>query len=210
MSDIVPIINLGLVKSIGWQDLDGMSDIILDLCILAATAEIEKETAPRKIASRVIIAESYDGSAATGRYGERLYLDTYPVTAIASVVENGVTLAVGSGYDAAGAYGVLRYDAEGVLIRKAGTVARAWEAGLQNIAVTCTAGFVDPSIEASDLAIVCARLAILCYRSSRRIGESSLSREGTTLNLIDELSAADRATIRRYAPWGRPRGRLAA
>ncbi len=144
------------------------------------------------------------------------------MTALTLVQENGATLAKGTGYDAAGTLDVLLYAREGILVRKAGTsnvdlatafatrIERAWAQGLQNLVVTYTAGYVDPATECPDLVRACVQLAILMYKGGRRVGNAAQSRQAGNVSYITDLPDSAKQAIYRYAPWGRPRCRLAA
>jgi hypothetical protein len=219
---IVPIVDLAYVKAAGWKDIDPRDDDVLAACIDAATADIESRISPRRIVQATYTLEPYDGDAAKGRWGQFIFLDQYPVTTLTTVKENGVTLVTGSGYDSAGTKDVLLYATRGILLRKAGTtsqlyqdqlsgrVQRAWAGGVQNVEVTYTAGYPDPITECADLARVCSKLAALYYRNPRRAGQNSSQRSTGGTSYINDLSEAELAVIDRYAPWGRPRCRMAA
>ena len=207
MTAVVPIVDIGTVKLSGWKELDGQADDVITRYIDAATADIESRIKPRLIVSRDYTLEPYDGDATKGRWGERLYLDQYPVTVLTTVKENGLTLVTGTGYDAAGTRDALLYATDGILVRKSGRIQRAWAEGLQNVEVTYTAGFADPVTECADLAAICIKLAVLHYKAARRAGQSSTRRPTSETSFLHQLEEWEIGVIDRYAPWGRPRCR---
>lgn len=222
MTAIVPIADIGVVKAAAWKDFDSLSDDVISQCLLSATADIESRIAPRRIVSASYTLQAYDGSSAVGRYRHWLYLEQYPVTTLTLVKENGVTLASGTGYDAAGTKDVLLYGAEGVLARKAGAAGQfyvgspsgrielPWAPGLQNLEVTYTAGYLDPVNECPDLVQACIQLAVLHFKTPKRAGQSSANHPTASVSYVADLPGPLVRAIDRYAPYGRPRCRLAA
>ena len=81
-----------------------------------------------------------------------ILLPEQPVTAVASVVEDGTTLTVGTHY---------RWTAAGLLVRQS----RAWNSGWQEVVVTYTHGY---STIPDDLKAVCIQAAARAYRAGLR------------------------------------------
>lgn len=77
-----------------------------------------------------------------------ILLPQQPVTAVASVVEDGVTLTVGDGY---------RWTAAGLLVRQS----RVWRSGWQDVIITYSHGY---QVIPGDLAAICAQMAARLYR----------------------------------------------
>ena len=215
------MVDVATVKAAAGGAFSGLDDAVIDRCIYAATAEIERAIFPRRIVQDTYTLEAYDGGSAVGRFKERIYLDQYPIITLTQVKENGAILVAGSGYDASGAKDVQTYMADGILVRKSGTsgaligaysgrVERAWAAGLQNIEVTYDAGFADPLTEAPDIAGVCIELAVIIYRTDKSISQSSQSRQSGNVSYIKQLPDRAISVISQYAPWGRPKCRLGA
>ncbi len=202
---VVPLTDLAAVKAAGWKGLDVGSDAEIDFAIMAATAEIEQRVKPRKIVLATYVLDPYSGSKACGRNRELLYLDQRPIKTLTQVKENGVVLAHGTGYDAAGTFDVLVDMAEGILIRKAGSSTRPWAPGLQNIEVTMDAGFETPSTDCPDLVRVCIKLAKMHFHSPRRAGQAGTQGANRSTTFIQALTKADLLAIDTYAGFGRPR-----
>lgn len=81
-----------------------------------------------------------------------IVLPEQPVTAVASVVEDGTTLTVGTDY---------RWTAAGLLVRQS----RAWNSGWQEVVVTYTHGYATIP---DDLKAVCIRAAARAYQAGLR------------------------------------------
>lgn len=89
-------------------------------------------------------------------YRSVIHLPETPVTAVASVVEDGTTLVVGTGY---------RWTSAGLLVRQAG----AWNSGWQEVVVTYTHGYATIP---DDIKAVCVRAASRAYQSGLRASAS--------------------------------------
>jgi len=85
-------------------------------------------------------------------YRSALLLPEQPVTAVASVVEDGTTLVVGDDY---------RWTASGLLVRVTGP----WRSGWQEVVVTYTHGY---AVIPDDLKGVCVRAAARAYQAGLR------------------------------------------
>lgn len=147
-----------------------------------------------------------------------------PVTAVAAIKENGVTLSVirfphdGSAF-ADGEYALV-YDGTGVVVRAAvlsGVVSRkAWAVGTANIWVSVTAGYtpivrtdVNPAnwtgTMPEDLVEVCCDLAYLYLLQGRRGQLESLSEEGASMSFANKLSVDSLRVRSSYALPRSPR-----
>ncbi|HET6373012.1 MAG TPA: hypothetical protein VFG76_06880 [Candidatus Polarisedimenticolia bacterium] len=210
--------DIGSLKAAGFRGLEGLADDVFQRCLEAATVEIERQIAPRRLVAANYI-EDYDGALAAGRWKDTLYLDQWPVISVTSVTESGTALVTGTGYDAGGTIAVLREDARGVLRRRPGgsdlnvlsssSPFRRWSAGYQNIRVTYRAGYEETAIP-SDLIQACIELTVLLIKQASRSGSEAVSRGRGSVTYATELPDRTKRIIDRYAPWGRPRCRLAA
>jgi hypothetical protein len=101
--------------------------------------------------------DEYTFDVEAGR--SKLFLPELPVTAVASVVEDGETLTEGSDED----YQVANH---GVLHR----VGQDWEAGVQIVVVTYTHGYATIP---DDVVAVCTRAAARAYQAGLRASEDA-------------------------------------
>ncbi len=115
--------------------------------IAAASAAIQNECRQRieQVAADVLTL-TVEASRST------ILLPEQPVTAVASVVEDGTTLTVGTDY---------RWTSAGLLVRQG----RAWHSGWQEVVVTYTHGYATIP---DDLKGVCIRAAARSYQAGLR------------------------------------------
>lgn len=212
-----PLVDPGALKDAGFAGFGNYDDERFADCILAATEEIYRMIYPRiLIAGATDTVEIHEGDRATSD-GSSLWLKSYPLISVTSVLENGIALVVGTGYDGTGALDVLKYAEEGMLLRKSGPTPGAsdplrrtysstgWAPGRQNVTVTYKGGFTAATVPI-DIANACVELAILIYEQSDRMGKSDVNRNvGGSVSFIDGIPDRTQRTIHRYAPWGRPR-----
>jgi hypothetical protein len=104
-----------------------------------------------------VVGDVYTFDVAAGR--SKLFLPELPVTAVATVVEDGETLVEGSDED----YQVANH---GVLHR----VGQNWEAGVQIVVVTYTHGYEDIP---DDVVSVCTRAAARAYQAGLKADEDA-------------------------------------
>lgn len=112
--------------------------------IAAASAAIQNYTRQRieQVAADVL-------TLTVEAYRSVILLPEHPVTAVASVVEDGTALTVGTHY---------RWTSAGLLVRQA----RAWNSGWQEVVVTYTHGY---STIPDDLKAMCVQIAARQYRA---------------------------------------------
>jgi len=183
------LVTLADVKTfLGIQNIS-TSDAILEIVIEAVSASIVNEAFP-DLKSATYTAEKYDG---TGK--SYLYLDHYPVTAMTTVVEDGVTLVKDTDYFVDMDEGLLEkaryswpgYDSQAV-----------WTTSKQGVVVTYTAGYatVPADIKLACLIEVGRAFAMADHKM---FGETSRSVEGVSITLsADELLPSTLTTLGRY------------
>lgn len=135
-------------------DLEAFLQVTIDTPNAPATAAITAASAAIQNYCRQRI-EQVVGDILTltvEPYRSMLLLPEQPVTAVASVVEDGTLLTVGDHY---------RWTASGLLVRQAG----AWNSGWQEVVVTYTHGYATIP---DDLKGVCIRAAARAYQAGLR------------------------------------------
>lgn len=191
-------------------------------CIELASQDLESECARRFLSASYAGWHSGDRAAkyapinGPGVAGDTIWLadlDTQgclalaPITAVAAIKEDGVTLSVlrfpNAGTDFVDGECALVYDQSGVVVRASisgGKISRrAWSRGTANIWTSVTAGYTpidrtapDPvnwtGTMPEDLVEVCCDLAYLYLMQGRRGQLESLSEEGTSLSFANKLS----------------------
>lgn len=183
------LVTLADVKTfLGLQNIS-TSDAILEIVIEAVSASIANESFP-DFKSATHTAEKYDG---TGK--SYLYLDHYPVTAMTTVVEDGVTLVKDTDYFVDMDEGLLEkaryswpgYDSQAV-----------WTTSKQGVVVTYTAGYatVPADVKLACLIEVGRAFAMVDHKM---FGETSRSVESVSVTLsADELLPSTLTTLGRY------------
>lgn len=121
--------------------------------------------------SRTIPSQDYL-DVANGHGGTRLMLGNYPVTAVASVAIDGVTVPASTGPAVPG--WILANDQ--VMLR-----GYQFTAGEGNVEVAYTAGYADVP---PDLTQACVELAAMRYKERERIGLASVAAGGQQTNYI--------------------------
>jgi hypothetical protein len=131
---------------------------------------------------RTIAAQAYTETR-DGHGGARLVLRNRPVTAVTSLVVDGVAIPPSTAPGAAG----YRFDDVSL-----GLVGHAFTRGFQNVVVGYTAGYAatPPDIEQACIALVALR-----YKERDRIGHVSKSLAGETVTFTQKDLPADVATL---------------
>ena len=143
-----------------WLNISGNGDDdLLSKLIVAASAFIETWIS-RTIAQTTYTAETYDGPG-----GVRLGLRNFPVTAVASLAIDGVTIPAASGPTANGY--ILSASRTGLVLR-----GYRFTEGVENVVVTYTAGYASTP---ADVDQACKELIALRYKERDRIGYVSKS-----------------------------------
>jgi len=202
---VPPLVDIGFLKE--WapnRGLDSAKDPVLNACLDAASAYVESETS--RVFQSDARAVKLDGNAADGRFLDVLRLPSghRPVTAIGSVTENGIVLVAAEGYTAtadviidglnAGACRLIRRGATQGLDQSYYRVG-AWAPGVQNIAVSYTAG---PATVPSDIQIVACEAAWLAFRAGHHVGLSSKAAGGRAATFTGQLSEWAKQVLARY------------
>lgn len=136
-------------KRLQW-DVTAEPDPVITMLIADAQALIEAEIG--RTVESAVRSETLDGDAWS------LFLKYWPVTAIASVVEDGTALVVNTDY---------RWYSTGKLIRVSGGYQIYWRAYKpQSIVVTYTGGYVAPThdMELGHLGSLCAEVVARAFR----------------------------------------------
>lgn len=125
----------------------------------------------QKYLSRTILTAVYSETL-NGNGKDTLFLVNTPITAVSSVVVNGVaiparTSVVGSGYT---------FDEDAIYL-----IGYSFTKGVQNIQLGYTAGFADVP---ADLELAAKKLVGMSYREKDRIGQSSKGLAGEQTNFI--------------------------
>lgn len=139
-------------------DLEAFLQVTIGTPNTPATAAIAAASAAIQNYCRQRIEQvAGDALTLTVAAGRRtILLPEQPVTAVASIVEDGTTLTVGTEY---------RWTASGLLVR----VGRDWASGWQDVVVTYTHGY---STIPDDLKGVCVRAAARSYQAGLRASAS--------------------------------------
>lgn len=135
-------------KRLQW-DITAEPDPVVTMLIADATSLIESELrrAAESAAARV---ETFDG----GWWS--LFLTNWPVTAVASVVEDGTTLTVTTDY---------KWSSSGKLIRVSGGYQIWWKTTKpDSIVVTYTGGYQSTTTEFNHLGAICAEMVARAFR----------------------------------------------
>ena len=178
------------------SDTDAVAQYLLENASAAITTYLDRD-----IEETVYTGEVYDGPTGSAL----LLLKSWPVTAIASITENGTLLVYGTDY--------IWYE-DGRVIRIAGdtNVLSLWSAGMQNVVVTYTAGYATVPHAIRD---VCARAAARAFEkgaafasakdpgvSKESIGDYRVTYDTLlTADLDFVLTRPERQNLDRYKRW---------
>lgn len=217
------IITLDQVYSLA-PATEGADEVALDLCLLGASEYLEHYCG--RVFGSGSFAAWHSGSRAVstdelrGRYA--LYLAepetnyaTCPVTDVTSITEDGVSLNVfrlhGDTTFTDGQAAIV-HDREGIVLRAVvsdGVISYSeWTNRHANIRASYVAGFksdggADPQVP-GEIAVICAEIAWLMYRETRRVGIASVSELGSAASydrlLPPIMKTALEARIRRFSP----------
>lgn len=133
----------------------------------------------------------FDGRNAGGRYRDELWLpsELRPVIHtggdLVTVTEDGAAVTVAIGYStSAGA--ILKHanlDRRACLVRRD----QSWASGIQNIAVTCKAGWSTATLPSHVFELI-LELALLFFREPQWLGSSSKAKAGSAVTIMRALS----------------------
>ncbi len=175
-NDLTTLVNVKQYLSLtGPED-----DALLSRLITAASAFIQSHL------NRTFASQSYTEKR-NGNGGQRLSFSNFPVTAVSSVAVDGV--AIPAAADATKA---------GYIFSSTMLFLNGWSftRGYQNVAIAYTAGYVAVP---ADIEQVCIDLVSLKYRERDRIGISSKTLGGETVNYVkSDLSDEVKNTLRQY------------
>lgn len=143
----MPLCNqLDVEQKLQW-DITAEPDSVVTALIADAQALIEAEVG--RTLESVSRSETFDG----GRWS--IFLEHWPVTAIATVVEDGVTLVVNTDY---------KFQPNGKLLRVSGGHQIYWKATKpQSVVVTYTGGYIAGTIR-EHLGSLCAEVVARAFR----------------------------------------------
>lgn len=142
-------------------------DTLLTALITRESARIEAWL------SRTLASTSYS-RVFNGNGGRLLLLPDYPVTAVSSLTIDGVTVPASSGVDVAGYV----FNNDAIFLRD-----YRFMKGVQNVAVSYTAGYETTPL---DVEQSCIELAALSYKNRERLGLSSKGLAGETTSFITD------------------------
>jgi len=192
--------------------------------VLAALAESTSAYITRRTRRRVAPpaqeTEIHDGDGrrVRGKWREVLVLNWHPILdpGALTVTENGVALAVASGYSTTA--DVIVIPDKGRLIRRptfqtsgpvpTRTLDLGWAPGIQNISVACRGGYDATAAPSSanaipsDLIQVARELVHTFFRESRRGGRTNVNRAGQSTNFDRDLSPVAKAILDQYVRHG--------
>lgn len=214
------ITDLSTIKG-AQQSTTGADDVALQKCLTAASRAIEIRTGRRlKSAS---YNQWHSGDRAVRYQNESQCVDramlfladpetrlaTLPVSAVTSVTENGTALTVVrlqqvSTLPTSGELAVVD-DAQGRIIRASaatyGFTPKAWQSGIANIRVVCTAGYdhdaSNPNMP-DEIVQVCAELTWLMYQEGRRTGVEQMAAAGMDVRFIRFLPPNSKTTLQLF------------
>jgi len=185
-------------------------DPTLDRALNAACVAAERLTRRRFLAKDYDLA--LDGDGAVGRENDatELWLPWRPIQSVASVTENGTSLALASvpGLSPSGA-GVLAYRDDGYLVRGAWTSAgfspQDWAAGRANVRVVYRAGWEFEEAP-DDLTEAIAAWTWHLYQLGKgmRIGNVGSARGGDGTQYLEDLPKMVLAILDDYQDGSRP------
>ncbi|HKJ94272.1 MAG TPA: phage head-tail connector protein [Gammaproteobacteria bacterium] len=161
---------------------DTNNDALLGTLITNASKLVNNAT------NRNLLSASYTESY-SGRGGWRQGVDNYPITAVASVTVDGVSIAPASGQIGAGYI----YDENMVYLR-----GYTYTRGIRNVEITYTAGYDAAAIPAD---LVQATVEIVAVKFKRRL---SLEVSGKTLNgetisfVTSDIPASAKGVLKQY------------
>ena len=207
---IVP--DIGLLKSRYPAKLDGVADQLLALVVQAATDHIEARTGRIFVEDTVSVV--LNGNDARGKCREILPPLCPPVSGVPVVTENGVALAVTTGYDANGEYDVVVDPGEAHKVGKmyrtprgrASTrdrVGLGWAEGIRNITADYTGAAFPNSQAPQDIQSACVELSYLLWQVAAKAGATeSRQMSNFSSRAARDLSAPSKAIIDSYILWG--------
>ena len=155
-----------------WVNLSGTGDDALLSRLITSVSNFIQSWLNRNLNSSAY-AETYDGSG-----GTRLMLGNYPVTAVASLVIDGIAIPLSTAPTVPG----YTFDQYGILLR-GGYVFNYSVYGFQNVAIAYTAGYATPPVEIEQAAI---ELVSLRYAERLRPGVTSRSIGGENVAYMDK------------------------
>jgi uncharacterized phiE125 gp8 family phage protein len=158
----------------------GGDDAILN-ALIANESQYIKSWLNRDLVSQVY-SETYDGTG-----GAVLVLPNYPITAVASVAIDGLTIAACADATASGyVFNESKISLRGYRFSK----------GMQNVAVTYTAGY---TVIPDDLQQACIELVALSFKERDRIGLSSKGIQGEQTNfIVKDMPDSVRGILNQY------------
>lgn len=169
-----------LAQTKEWLGITGTADdALLTRMLDAATASMEQYMA------RKILSASYT-ERRNGTGGNVLTLRNRPVTAVSSVVSDGMTLAISDGK----ATGYMFDDSALYYI------GNAFSRGMQNVTVAYTAGYASAP---ADLVQACIEIVGAKYKERDRIGIQSKGLAGESISfIVKEFPDSARMAMEQY------------
>lgn len=172
-------------------------DDLLENLINGASGFIEAYT------NRRLKSTSYDKDVATDRKftwydgdnTKSLFLREYPITAVSAVTMSGATISAASATDYYGSTGyVIRHDRGSLFY------GNYWEAGVQNIRVSYTAGYLATDREWFELQELCRSFVAWVFNNRTHLGFKSERLMNYTYTLADvrKVGGQHLATLNRY------------
>ena len=140
-------------------DLEQLLQIEITLAASIDSAEraiLEASVAIQNYCRQQIEQEEDDEITLDSSGGRRLFLPELPVTAVSSVVEDGVTLVEDDDYKL-GQHGILH------------RVGQDWAAGIQIVTITYTHGY---ALSPDDVVAICTRAAARAYQAGLKAAET--------------------------------------
>jgi hypothetical protein len=199
----MPLTTVDRVSSWAKKDVDASRQDELARCIAAASDVLAGITG-RSI-ERVTRSIFLDGCEATGKASEILYLPMgdRPVihsgTDLVTVSENGISLAVVTGYTTSDAVIVrnANVDRRCELVRRSGWY---WDDGLQNVAVTYKCGWVidsplDPAQAPAKVIQLVNCLSWMIFQEPSWLGKLNVSQQGSAVTLTNDLPSYEASIL---------------
>lgn len=176
MADLTTLENLK-----GWLGITTTDDDTLLTRLIGSASEFIQTWLNRSFASQAY-NEARDGTGTN-----RLVFGDYPVTAVSSVVVNGLAIPLSAGFGQPG------YNFDSIRLMLTGYV---FSRGTGNVLISYTAGFPETPKEIEQ---ACIELISLRYKERDRIGHQSKSLAGETVTFfIKDMPDSVRTVLNNY------------
>lgn len=176
-------------------------DTLFERLIYAATEFIENQCGGRRFETNVYTDEIYDGSNRDGSRKSWIFLKNSPVSVFTTFEHNVGSIGTPS-WSSFSTDAYQRIDLEGLIKVLSGV-----PAGLQNIRVTYTAGYIiafDDEFDEVlhtlpyDLTELCERMVVRAFKKRESEGKRIEGFETSTITWLEDLTKEDKKVIAHY------------